>query len=70
MVSRKEKGESEGEEKKLTNPFAIPERNVGLEVVHHEGVDVEGLRREGVPTAEGGGALEGSREGGVPVTSA
>ena len=60
MVSRKEKGESEGEEKKLTNPFAISERNVGLEVIHREGVGVEGLHREGIPAVEGGGALEGS----------
>ena len=70
-VSRKERGESEGEEKKkLTNPFAISEQNVGLEVVHCEGVDVEGLHREGVSATERGGALEGSREGGVPTTSA
>ena len=48
----------------------ISERNVGLEVVHHEGVGVEGLRWEGAPAAEGGGALEGSREGGVPATLA
>ena len=47
-----------------------PERNVGLEVIHCEGVGAEGLRREGVSTNEGGGALEGSREGGVPATSA
>ena len=58
-VSRKERGESEGEEKKkLTNPFVILERNVGLEVVHREGVGVEGLRCEGVPATERGGALE------------
>ena len=46
------------------------ERNVGLEVVHYEGVGVEGLRHEGVSTAEGGGAPEGSREGGVSATLA
>ena len=68
MVSRKEKGESEGEEKKLTNPFAIPERYVRLEVVHCEGVSVEGLCCEGVSATKGGGALEGSREGGVFAT--
>ena len=45
-----------------------PERNVGLEVIRCEGVGARGLRREGASTAEGGGALEGSREGGVPVT--
>ena len=66
-VSRKEKGER-GE--KLTNPFVIPEQNVGLEVIHCEGVGVEGLRREGVSAAEGGGTLEGSWEGGVPATLA
>ena len=57
-VPRKEKGESEGEEK-LTNSFTNLERDVGLEVIHYEGVNVEGLRREGVSAAEGGGALEG-----------
>ena len=36
-----------------------PERNVGLEVIHHEGVCAGGLPREGVGFAEGGGALEG-----------
>ena len=66
MVSRKERGESKGEEKNSV----IPEQNVELEVIHREGVGAEGLRREGVSAAEGGGALEGSREGGVPTTLA
>ena len=67
-VPRKEKEESEGE-KKLTNPSMNPERDFRLEVIHCEGVGVEGLCREGVSAAEGGGALEGSWEG-VPATSA
>ena len=46
--------------KKLTNPFVNLERDVGLEVIHCEGVGAEGLRREGVSATEGGGALEGS----------
>ena len=46
------------------------EQNVRLEVIHCEGVGARGLRREGVPTAEGGGALEGSQEGGFPTTLA
>ena len=46
-----------------------PEQNVRLEVIRCEGVGAGGLRREGVSTAEGGGALEGSREGGFPATS-
>jgi hypothetical protein len=41
-----------------------------LEVIHCEGVGVEGLHHEGVSAAEGGGALEGSQEGGVSATSA
>jgi len=68
-VPRKEMGESEGEEK-LTNPFTNQKRDVGLEVIHCEGVDVEDLRHEGVSTTKGGGALEDSREGGVSATSA
>ena len=68
VVPRKEKGESEGEEK--THKSFHELKDVGLEVIHYEGVSVEGLRREGVSTAEGGGALVGSRGGGVPVTSA
>ena len=59
-VSRKEKGESEGEEK-LTDPFVIPERNVELEVILCERVGAGCLRQEGGAIAEGGGALEGSR---------
>ena len=47
-----------------------PEQDVGLEVIHYEGVGVEGLRCDRVSAAEGGGALEGSREGGVSTTSA
>ena len=43
------------------NLFAILEQDVRLEVIHYEGVDVEGLRHEGVSAVEGGGALEGSR---------
>ena len=70
MVSRKERGESEGGEKKLTDPFAIYSENVGLEVVQREEVSAGGLRREGVSTVEWGGALEGSWEGGFPATSA
>ena len=46
------------------------ERNVGLEVIYCEGVGAEGLRHEGVSAAEGGGALEDSREGGVSANSA
>ena len=68
--NRKERGESEGEEEELTDPSMILEQNVGLEVVHREGVGVEGLCCEGVPATEGGGALEGSQEGGVPATLA
>ena len=48
----------------------ILEQNVGLEVVHYEGVGVEGLCREWVSAAKGGDALEGSREGGVSTTLA
>ena len=48
----------------------ILEQNVGLEVIHCEGVDVQGLHHEGVSAAEGGGTLEGSHEGGVPATLA
>ena len=55
---------------KLTNPFMNLERNVRLEVIHCEGVGVEGLFHEGVSATKGGGALEGSREGGVSTTSA
>ena len=65
MVSRRERGESE---KRRTHQSS--ECNVGLEVIHHEGVGVEVLRREGVPATEGGGALEGSQEGGVLVALA
>ena len=68
MVSRKERGESEGEEEELTDPSAILERNVRLEVAHCEGVGVEGLCCEGISATKGGGALEGSRAGGVPAT--
>ena len=68
MVSRKEGGESEGEER--NSPILRdPERNVGLAVVHHEEVDAGGFHREGVSTAAGGGTLEGPWEGGVPATS-
>ena len=70
MVSRKERGEREGEEEELTNPSAIPERNVGLEVIHREGVGVEVLCREGISAAEGGGTLEDSQARGVPTTLA
>ena len=59
MVSRKERGESEGGEKKLTDPFEIRSENVRLEVVQREEVGAEGLRQEGVSAAAGGGALEG-----------
>ena len=45
------------------------ERDVRLEVIHYEGVGAGGLRREGVSAAKGGGALEGSWEGGLPATS-
>ena len=65
VVSRRERGESE---ERRTHQTLV--RNVGLEVIHCEGVSVEGLCREGVSAAEGGGALEGSREGGFPTTSA
>ena len=47
-----------------------PEQNIRLEVIHSEGVGAGGLRREGVSAAEGGGALEGSQDGGFPATSA
>ena len=57
------------EKKKLTNHFVIPERNVGLKVIHYEGIGAEVLRREGVSAAEGRGALEGSWEGGFTATS-
>ena len=60
MVSRKEKGRERGRREKLTNPFAILEQNVGLEVIHREEVGAGGLRQEGVSAAAGGGALEGS----------
>ena len=69
MVSRKERGESEGGEKKLTDPFAIRSENVRLEVVQCEEVGAGGLRQEGVSVAVGGGALEGPWEGGVPAIS-
>ena len=51
-------------EKRKNSPIlsATPERNVGLEVIHYEGVGVEGFCREGISIAEGGGALEGSQE--------
>ena len=69
--NRKGRGESEGEEEEeLTDPSTILERNVELEVIHREGVGVEGLCCEGISAVEGGGALEGSRMGGVPTTSA
>ena len=67
-VSRKEKGESEGEEKNLLILFAIRSDDVGLEVIHREEVGAGGLRPEGVFAAVGG-ALEGPRKGGVPATS-
>ena len=60
VVSRKERGESEGGEKKLTDPFAIQSKNVGLEVVQHEEVGAGGLHQEGVFIATGGGALDGT----------
>ena len=56
-------GEKRGERgrgEKLTDPLANLELNVELEVIHREGVDAGCLYREGVSTAEGGGALEGS----------
>ena len=56
------------EEKNLLILFAIRSEDVGLEVVHHEEVDADGLRPEGVSTTAGGGALEGPQKGGVPTT--
>ena len=67
-VPRREKGRPR-ERRKLTDPFANPERNVGLEVIRREGVGVGCLHREGVSAAEVGGALEGSWEAGFPATS-
>ena len=69
VVSRKERGESEGGEKKLTDPFAIRSKNVELEVIQREEVGAGCLRQEGVSAAVGGGTLEGPWEGGVPATS-
>ena len=46
-----------------------PERNVELEVIRREGVSACCLRREGVSTVEGGGALEGFRGEGFFVAS-
>ena len=59
VVSRKERGESEGGEKKLTDPFCDPERHVGLEVVQREEVGAGVLHQEGVSAVVGGGILEG-----------
>ena len=59
VVPRREKGRAR-ERRKLTDPSMNPERNVELEVICREGVGAGCLRREGVSTAEGGGALEGS----------
>ena len=50
--------------------FHDPGHNVGVEIIHHEGVGVEVLRREGIFVVEGGGALEVSQESRVPATSA
>jgi len=65
----KEKGESEGEER-THKSFCDLKRDVGLEAVRCEGVDVEGLRHEGVSVAKGDGAPEGSQEGRVSTTLA
>ena len=65
----KEKGESEGEER-THESFCDLKRDVGLEAVRCEGVDVEGLRHEGVSVAKGDGAPEGSQEGRVSTTLA
>ena len=70
MVSRKERGESKGGEEELIDLSMILEQNVRLEVVHREGVSVEGLCCEGISATEGGRGLEDSQAGGVPATSA
>ena len=41
-------------------PFTNLEQNIGLEVIHHEGVGAGCLRQEGVSAAVGRGAQEGS----------
>ena len=58
-VPRREKGRAR-ERRKLTVSFVDPEWNVELEVIRCEGVGAGSLRREGLPAAKGGGALEGS----------
>ena len=68
-VSRKE-GERAREKRGTHRPFFDPEQNVGLEDVQHEEVGAGGFRREMVFATVGGGALEGSQEGGVPATLA
>ena len=54
------------EKRRTHRSFGDPERNVGLAVVHCEAFGAGIFHREGVPAAAGGGALEGSWEGGVP----
>ena len=58
------------EEKNLLILFAIQSEDVGLEVIHREEVGARGLHQEGVSTTIGGGALEGSCEGGASVALA
>ena len=66
-VSRKEKGESEGEEKNLLILFAIRSEDVGLEVIHREEVGSGGLRPEGVSATTGGSPKRRSSHNLVPT---
>jgi len=58
-VSRKGRGRERGRRGELTDPFCKLERDVGLEVIHHEEVSVGVFHREGFSAVAGGGALEG-----------